>query len=173
MRTGGTFLLLLLATTASSAAHAQSSAAPDHFDVASIKPNLVGGEARRATASPGGVFTAVNVSLRLLISRAYGIGESQIEGGPRWVVTDTWDVSAKADTPREMTREQLRPCLQALLAERFHLRIHRQVKQGSVLSLEVAKNGPKLKEHIGGALGISLSSGPTSAVINASKATMA
>ena len=54
--------------------HAQQPSAPSRFDVASVKPNLTGGEARRAGASPGGMFTASNVSLRLLISRLWGCG---------------------------------------------------------------------------------------------------
>jgi len=131
-------------------AAAQAVAAPRTFDVASIKPNLAGGDARRASASPGGGFTASNVSLRLLISRAYGVGEGEIEGGPSWVATETWDVSARVSSPTTMTTKQLQECLQALLAERFQLRIHRQTKQGPVLSLVVARKGHKLKEHVGG-----------------------
>ena len=120
------------------------------------------------------MFTASNVPLTVLISRAYGVAEAQIEGGPGWVHTDTWDIAARADTPLEMTREQLRPCLKALLAERFQLMIHRYTRQGDVFSLEVAKNGPKLKEHLGpGASGIGASSGSGKASITGVKMTMA
>ncbi len=174
MRIAVAFPIFALAIVARPPVHAQASAVPQLFDVASIRPNVTGGEARRATATPGGGFTASNVNLRLLISRAYGVGENQIEGGPAWVATDTWDISARADTPKELTREQLRPCLQALLTERFHLTVHRQIKQGTVLSLLVAKGGPRLKEHAGeGTSAISLSSAAGTAVINGSKATMA
>jgi uncharacterized protein (TIGR03435 family) len=38
-----------------------------------------------------------------------------------------------------MRREELRPCLQALLAERFQMKFHRATKQGPVLSLAVGK----------------------------------
>ncbi len=147
---------------------------PRVFDVISIKPNLARSESRRAGASPGGVFTASNVSLKLLISRAYGVAEAQIEAGPGRLDTDTWDIVAKADTPLEMTREQLRPCLQALLTERFRLAIHRETKQGAFLSLTVAKHGSKLKEHIGGGIsGISASSGNGQVSITGQKTTMA
>ncbi len=153
---------------------APSRVAPRSFDVASVKANQTGGESRRAGSSPGGVFTATNVTLKLLISRAYGVAEGQIEGGPGWIDTETYDISAKADTPLEMSREEVRPCLQALLAERFGLRIHRGTKQGSVLSLVVAKNGPKFKEHAGGGLsGIGASSDSGKAAITGTKATMA
>lgn len=114
------------------------------------------------------------MDLKLLISRAYGVAEAQIEGGPRWVASDTWDISAKADTPLEMTREQLRPCLQALLAERFQLKIHRATRQGAILSLVAAKGGPKLKEHSGGGLSsISSSTGAGKGAITGLKTTMA
>jgi uncharacterized protein (TIGR03435 family) len=36
--------------------------------------------------------------------------------------------------------------LQSLLAERFHLKVHREKKEGTVYELVVGKNGPKLEE---------------------------
>jgi uncharacterized protein (TIGR03435 family) len=120
------------------------------------------------------LFTASNVRLKLLISRAYGVAEAQIEGGPRWIDTDAWDIEARADTRLEMTREQVRPCLQALLAERFQLTIHRETKQGAFISLAVAKSGSKLKEHGGpGASAVRASSGDGKVSITGVKATMA
>jgi uncharacterized protein (TIGR03435 family) len=147
---------------------------PRSFDVASIKPNQTGSDSRRAGTSPGGRFTATNVSLKLLISRAFGVPESQIERGPGWIETEKYDIAARAATSLEMSREEVRPCLQALLAERFRLKFHRETKQCAVLSLGIAKNGPKLTEHSGeGASGISASSGSGKAVITGTKATMA
>jgi uncharacterized protein (TIGR03435 family) len=147
---------------------------PRVFDVASIKLNQTGSESRRATQQPGGIFTATNVSLKLLISRAYGVGEAQIRGGPGWIETEKYDVLAKADTPLEMSREEVRPCLQVVLAERFLLTVHRETKQGSVYSLVVAKNGPKLKDSSSaGSPGISGSSGSGNASITGMRMTMA
>jgi uncharacterized protein (TIGR03435 family) len=149
-------------------------AAPQSFEVASIKVNQTGGEARRAGSSPGGVFTATNVTLKLLISRAFGVPESQIERGPGWMETERYDVAAKAATPLEMSREELRPCLQALLAERFRLKYHRETKQGAVFSLSLAKRGSKLTPHAGdGGTGISSSSGSGKVDIRGTKTTMA
>jgi uncharacterized protein (TIGR03435 family) len=156
------------------AAQPEPRATPLHFDVASIKPNQTGSESRRATTAPGGIFTATNVSLKLLISRAYGVPEAQIEGGAGWIDTEKYDVTAKADTPLEMTREEARPCLQALLAERFHLAVHRQTKQGSVYSLVVARNGAKLRPHEGpGGSGIAASSDAGKVAITGKNTTMA
>lgn len=147
---------------------------PRSFDVASVKPNQTGGDSRRATASAGGKFNAVNVSLKLLISRAYGVPEDQIRPAPGWIDADTFDISARADTPLEMSREELRPCLQGLLAERFRLTIHHEIKEGSVLSLVVTKKGARLKEHAGaGSSGIGASTGSGKAEIAGTRTTMA
>jgi uncharacterized protein (TIGR03435 family) len=147
---------------------------PRSFEVASIKSNETGSDARRATAAPGGIFIAENVTLKLLISRAYGVAEARVDGGPGWVDGDKYDVRAKADTPLEMTREELRPCLQALLAERFRLKVHPETRQGAVYTLSTAKNGSKLKEHSGaGTSGISASTESGRTVITGNKITLA
>jgi uncharacterized protein (TIGR03435 family) len=167
--------LLLLRTIAPALIQAQPAvpSLPRSFEVASVKLNQTGGESRRAGTSPGGAFTATNVTLKLLISRAYGVAEAQIEGGPGWIDTETYDLSAKADTPLEMSREDVRPCLQALLADRFQFSIHRVPKLGPVFSLVTAKNGPRFQEHSGpGHAGIGVSSDSGIAVITATKTTM-
>jgi uncharacterized protein (TIGR03435 family) len=68
-----------------------------------------------------------------------------IEGGPAWVKSDRYQVTAKAEgTPgQEMMRG---PMLQALLEERFQLKIHRETREVPVYALTVAKGGPKLQE---------------------------
>ncbi len=86
---------------------------PESSEVASIQPNMTGSESRRATSTPGGRFTATNVSLRLLISRAFGVPEAQIERGPNWLDSDNYDIEARANTPLEMT-----PPVSALPASR-------------------------------------------------------
>jgi uncharacterized protein (TIGR03435 family) len=169
-------LIVLLGCISTATLRPQASArvAPQSFEVASVKPNLQGGDSRGVSSSPGGKFTASNASLRLLICRAYGVPEDQIQGGASRIDTDTWDIVAKANTPLELTREELRPSLQALLADRFQLKIHRQGKPGNVLSLVVAKGGPKLKEHQGeGSTGISASTGRGEVSITGRKANMA
>jgi uncharacterized protein (TIGR03435 family) len=113
------------------------------------------------------------VTLKLLIARAYGVAEAQIEGGPGWMDAERYDIAAKADTPLEMSREEVRPCLQALLAERFQLAVHRKSKQGAVYSLMIAKNAPSLNPHSEpGRPGVSVSSDSGTVTITATKTTM-
>ena len=57
-----------------------------------------------------------NVTLRLMIRNAYRVQDSQIAGGPDWLNTARFDVTAKADGNRGR-RVQL--MMRALLAERL------------------------------------------------------
>jgi uncharacterized protein (TIGR03435 family) len=73
-----------------------------------------------------------------------------------------------------MSREELRPCLQSLLIERFRLKFHRETKDGSVYSLVIGKNGSKLRGHSGaGTSAIGASFGAGKADITGRKVTMA
>lgn len=94
------------------------------------------------------------------MSRAFGVAEAQIEGGPGWIGSDEYDVEARANTSVEMTTEEAGPALQAMLADRFELKFHRETKQGQIYSLTIAKGGLKMREHTGdGRPGISMSTG--------------
>lgn len=48
-------------------------------------------------------------------------------------------------TPLEMVREAYRMKYRSLLEERFQLKVRREVREGNVYELVVAKGGPKLK----------------------------
>lgn len=128
------------------------------FDVASVKPNKTGGMGTRIMFQPGGRFKADNASLKMLIRLAYDVQNFQITGGPSWIDSDKYDVEGKAeggppDDMRTMTEEQRkadldrrRQMIQALLADRFKLSLHRESKEAPIYALVVAKGGPKLKE---------------------------
>lgn len=128
------------------------------FDVASVKPNKTGGMGVRIMFQPGGRFTADNITLKFLVRLAYDVQDFQISGGPPWINSDRYDIDAKADGPpegdiRSMTEEQRkadlarrRLMIQALLADRFKLTLHKESKDAPIYALVVAKNGPKIKE---------------------------
>jgi uncharacterized protein (TIGR03435 family) len=119
------------------------------FEVASIKPNHSGsGSSGDNTAH--GRLTVTNDSLKDLMQLAFGVKDFQIEGGPGWIATERYDIVATTGKAGDLTEAELRPMLQALLADRFALKFHRETKQITVYSLVVAKNGPKLTEHMGG-----------------------
>jgi uncharacterized protein (TIGR03435 family) len=83
------------------------------------------------------------LSLKDYISRAYRLKAYQIVG-PDWLAGERFDIAAKL--PDGATAAQIPEMLQALLDERFHLKIHRDMKDFPVYSLEIAKGGIKMKE---------------------------
>jgi uncharacterized protein (TIGR03435 family) len=64
--------------------------------------------------------------------------------GPGWINEERFDIVAKAGTPAP--DNQLRTMLQALLADRFKLAIHRQTKEMSAYVVVIGKNGHKMQE---------------------------
>jgi uncharacterized protein (TIGR03435 family) len=78
-----------------------------------------------------------------LIRVAYRVKPYQVSG-PDWMATERFDVLAKL--PEGARQEQVPEMLQALLAERFKLTVHRESQERAVYALVVGKNGPKLKE---------------------------
>jgi uncharacterized protein (TIGR03435 family) len=117
--------------------------APQAFDVASVKPAI--GHVLDFRILPGGRLHSTGLELNAILQLAYGLEHHQISGGPAWLGTDRFDIEAKG----EPTKEQMLSMLQALLADRFQLRVHREMKEGNVHSLVLAKGGHKLKPPTG------------------------
>jgi uncharacterized protein (TIGR03435 family) len=116
------------------------------FEVASVKPSAPGGRGGIVRPLPGNqTYIANNVSLRLLMTVAYTVTDRQIAGGPPWVADETFDMTAKATSPR--TTDELHRMLQNLLEERFQLKLRRETRDSSVWALMVDKGGHKLTEH--------------------------
>ena len=95
-------------------------------------------------------FRATNVRLKHLLVNAYGIREGQMFGLPGWADSLRYDVYAKVTDPdmkvlRGLSREQQQAMIAAILVDRFHLKMHTELKTLPVYELVVAKNGPKLK----------------------------
>jgi uncharacterized protein (TIGR03435 family) len=124
--------------------------APTEFEVASIRPNTADDRIVTIDVGPGGRFTARGYTLKLLIQRAYAVMGWNISGGPAWCDSDRYDISAKAIVAWNLTEAQLRPMLQALLAERFKLRLHEGSKEMAGYALVVARGGPRLNASADG-----------------------
>jgi uncharacterized protein (TIGR03435 family) len=121
------------------------------FEVVSIKPNnsMSGGS---QSHSDQGMLTGINLSLRSLILRAYGIRDYQLEG-PDWLASEHFDIAAKF--PESISSESLgrekylaafESMMQKMLAERFALAVHRDQKTMGVYALIVGKNGIRFKD---------------------------
>lgn len=137
-------------TPSAAQANAASSAAPA-FDVAAIHPHTPAPHERSHIVDSNGRFTTVNVDLKTIIQWAYDLPQSRIVGGPSWLGSARWDIEAKTDSALDMQKdydhtaawEQKRQMVQALLAERFHLAVHRETRELPIYNLVVAKDGPK------------------------------
>src|SRR6266540_1729197 len=102
-------------------------AAPMAFEVASVKPSAPQ-EFGRFQISMGGDPGRIDykgASLKNLIERAWSIKSYQVSG-PDWLDSERFDVAAKL--PEGGRQEDVPKMLQALLAERFQLTIHREQK---------------------------------------------
>jgi uncharacterized protein (TIGR03435 family) len=134
---------------AASAENAVTTALPA-YDVVTIRPNNSG---------PGHVdidrdtntYAARNVTLLNLIHDAYTIQPELVSGGPKWVDSARFDVHAKvvdagAAELEKMSREDRKRMLQKLLAERFHLQVHTEIRTLPVYEMVPAKGGVKLAE---------------------------
>jgi uncharacterized protein (TIGR03435 family) len=122
---------------------AQSPAKRAEFEVASVKPNTSGNNMVMIRPPVGGRFTATNARLKMLVGIAYDVKNFEISGGPGWISSDGYDITAKA-ADSNIGMEQLRPLLQTLLEDRFKLMVHRETKEMPLYVLTVAKGGPKL-----------------------------
>jgi uncharacterized protein (TIGR03435 family) len=114
------------------------------FEVASIKPSepTPMGMIRIGMSADAGMVRYMNSSLRDVIRTAYRVKDFQIEG-PDWMSSARFDITAKL--PDGASKDQIPEMLQALLAERFKLQLHRDNKEHAVYALVVGKGGPKLK----------------------------
>jgi uncharacterized protein (TIGR03435 family) len=144
------------------AAVSLAGAAIPQFDVVSIKPckvDLSGGvRAGNIKTSPGRL-TVTCVPLRNLIQHAYLIYANgryrdfnfydvPIEGAPGWAQSERYTIEATTQAlPSDGTMNG--PMLQALLEDRFHLKIHRETREAPIYELTVAKGGPKLQPFDG------------------------
>jgi len=132
--------------------HAQTAldAAPQ-FDVAAIHPHNPEPHERSHIVSENGRFTTINVDLKSILQWAYDLPESRIVGGPSWLGSARWNIEASSDSALETqkeydhdaAREQKRRMVQAMLAERFHLAVHRETRTLPMYELVVAKGGAK------------------------------
>jgi uncharacterized protein (TIGR03435 family) len=116
---------------------AQSSATA--FDVASVRPSAGEPVGASFKTEGGRRFIADGATLRDLISRAYSVQDFQIVTTEAWMSNSRFDVDGRVgETP--LTDRSLNMMLQALLGDRFGLRLRDQTNPGPIYTLTV--DGP-------------------------------
>jgi uncharacterized protein (TIGR03435 family) len=137
----------------SGAAFGQSTETTPKFEFADVHVS----PKSNTTYMSGGVLRGSRYEIRRatmldLIRTAYSVDDaSKIQGGPSWLELDRFDVIAKA--PPSATQETAKLMLQALLADRFQLKIHTDSRPMDALVLTLGKGKPKLKETEGKGFG--------------------
>lgn len=144
-------IALALALTHSTVASTQNSsqrAQPTmpEFEVASVRPSSPNQrEMNGLYTYPGGGVRCNGCALEYVIMNAFDVQQFQISGGPAWmdlVSGDPFDIEAKPPESSPSARstptssnsapnEEQRQMLQSLLAVRFQLKFHREIKEGT------------------------------------------
>ena len=130
-------------------------APPLEFEVADVKPSMPGA----ARGGGGGVLPGGRVEMRRnsmqdFIKFAWNIDDNNddmVVGGPKWLDVDNFDIVAKAAVGQSGSGDfadldTLRPMMQKLLADRFHLQTHYGTEPISVYELVTSKKTLKLKK---------------------------
>lgn len=116
---------------------AQPASSPS-FEVASIK-EASPSDHRSSISDPS--YLIFRAQLRTIITRAYKVKIFQVDG-PASLLHAAYSVSAKI--PDGASQNDVPGMLQALLAEKLGLKLHRESRIQPVFELRVGKNGPKL-----------------------------
>ena len=130
-----------------------SPAATFIYDAVTIKPDPTGHGFMKHTSDS---FSMGGMPVVTVIRTAYGVlSDDQLVGLPGWAQSEPITIEAKMDADTAGALGKLPPMeqwkqsqlmLQALLADRFALKVHRGSKDLPIYVLTVAKSGSKMKQ---------------------------
>lgn len=132
--------LIILAVDGVSCAQNAATLTPT-FEVASIRPDTSGRPEWKASGVPphGGLFRMVNVPLKELVKRAFGVEDYALTA-PRWLEDLRFDLTARVPSGRSWTGQEIDEMLRALLVERFHLKVRYRQKMVKGYQLTAGSN---------------------------------
>jgi uncharacterized protein (TIGR03435 family) len=160
LKSGVSVCVALAAIVAVRALNAQEAVAPDwqtkaggkmEFEVASVREDKGPFVPPSFALSPDDAYLAntdalnADFSLSTYIEFAYKLWLTSDQRHvlydplPKWVTTDRYTIRAKVDHPA--TKDQMRLMMQALLADRFGLKLHFESKDAAVVVMTLAKPG--------------------------------
>jgi uncharacterized protein (TIGR03435 family) len=131
-------------------------AACQALEVATVRPSAPAATRGGIVPTPGGRVNVVALTAQELIVLSYGTGgalfDDQIVGGPDWMRTERFDISAVERTTAPQSGEvgaRMLQLLREVLAEHFKLRVHDETRELPVMALVVARSdgrlGPRLQ----------------------------
>jgi uncharacterized protein (TIGR03435 family) len=120
------------------------------FEVASVRSNPSRTDSRGIRVLPGRL-AITGLTVREIVAYAYGIPNplrfSRISAGPKWLNEDRFDIVAKANG--DVSTDQLRVMLRALLADRFRMVARNTTADMPIYALRLSRNdgvlGPRLR----------------------------
>jgi bla regulator protein BlaR1 len=130
---------------------------PDLADSAASGDGRGGGGAVGRNTGDAGRLRLGCRTVQMLIVQAYlrfasgaakplvfGAGLPPIQDGPAWIETERYTINAKPESAQSMAM-MAGPMLQALLEDRFKLKVHHGSKEVPAWALVIAKGGPRLR----------------------------
>jgi bla regulator protein BlaR1 len=125
------------------------------FEVASVK-RCAGPRPGNVLSSSPGRLTVNCGSVGQLILQAYTRRGAngrplsppltvRIEGGPAWINSDRYEINAKGENDATW-QTMLGPMMQALLEDRFKLKLHRETREIPAYGLTLSKSDVKLRQ---------------------------
>jgi uncharacterized protein (TIGR03435 family) len=124
--------------------HGLAQNAAPQFEVASIRPTAEATNPMSAAVGlriTGTQMRISGLSLRDYVGMAYSLDPPQVIA-PEWTTQERFDIAA--NLPAGSTREQIPQMLQALLADRFQLKVHTETREFPIYALAVGKDGLKI-----------------------------
>jgi uncharacterized protein (TIGR03435 family) len=117
---------------------------PLEFSVISVKPNTSGEQGGTSRGQPGR-YQGINVTLKRVIGLAYRPVQEFV-GGPDWINTAHFDIDARAEG--NPSQDQMFEMLRTLLAQRFKLVVHKELKESPVYALTLARRDGRLGSRL-------------------------
>lgn len=140
------FITLAVATTwLPTASPLSAQEAHVAFDVASVKRNDTGQSGGGVGLRPNG-YAATNALLRTIVAHAYRMKRTFVIGGPDWIDSERYDISARASG--DATEEELYAMTRALLIDRFHLVVRQETRDLPVYALVRARSDGRLGPNL-------------------------
>jgi uncharacterized protein (TIGR03435 family) len=124
-------------------------AKPQRFETVSIRP-VPEDSSGLLQEAQGVEFRVHAMPLAVLVQMAFGINPNQMIV-PSWTQEAKFDIVAKTGVETRLTREEIRPLLQAMLTERFGMQYHRETREIRGYEMTAAKGGLKLTPATPGA----------------------
>ncbi len=122
--------------------NANTPARPE-FEVASIRLHS-NADNRALVQALNGRLVITNFSLKQLILFAYGFPSNQVSGVRPWMDSGRYDLQATTEGGESVSQME-GPMLQALLEDRFNLKVHREMEERPVYELTIEKGGLKMQ----------------------------